>query len=495
MRKSNILRYILFIVQDIVVLDGEKAVVDMITNKEAPSLGIFEQLAKLQETIKNKKELNIFKGFMDAKNNEDVKNKSSEFMKTIGKTLNINIPMLGGAWELFGVKRPVDILGSKEKRNNNKFLNWILKIFWFKKWVQGLHESYIEEQVKWSDMGFVKDCFADYQKNQKTDIAENDSTRAICGIEDLIKDKKPEQVTAIKAKIPQDYTNLKSTIVKTLPNHINKLSINTVRMVDPSLIITKDKKEVVDIQKIQANPEEFVDNYLKTTIPAFVDSWDEFIDSKKVVTDAFTVALFGNLTGEKFFVEWVNLWIITAAQMWKIEAKPATNNTAEVDPNQASKITTELNTVKNCPLTADMIIKASKEHKVSIAYIMAIMKNDSSYGTAGKAIRTHNPGNVGNMDDGSSKDRWTREAWVNAVAQNLSRRITEYQNVYGSDKTPKLEELAKNQGPDGKWFLPKYNYKKDNPERVGGYMTAEKWPQRVEDYANNFTDQWLTLAA
>ena len=97
MRKSNILRYILFIVQDIVVLDGEKAVVDMITNKEAPSLGIFEQLAKLQETIKNKKELNIFKGFMDAKNNEDVKNKSSEFMKTIGKTLNINIPMLGGA--------------------------------------------------------------------------------------------------------------------------------------------------------------------------------------------------------------------------------------------------------------------------------------------------------------------------------------------------------------------------------------------------------------
>jgi hypothetical protein len=115
-------------------------------------------------------------------------------------------------------------------------------------------------------MAFAKDCFIDYQKNEKTDIPEKDSTRAICGLEDIVKEKKPEEITKIKAKIPQDYNNLKSTIIKTLPNHINKLSINTVRMIDPTLIITKDKQEVIDVQKIQSNPDEFVDAYLKTSI-------------------------------------------------------------------------------------------------------------------------------------------------------------------------------------------------------------------------------------
>ena len=366
------------------VLDGEKAVVDMITSKEAPSLGIFEQLAKLQETIKNKKELNIFKWFMDTKNNEDVKNKSSEFMKTIGKTLNINIPMLGSAGELFGVKRPVDILGSKEKRNNNKFLNGLLKMFGYKKWVQWLHESYIEEQVKWSDMAFAKDCFADYQKNTKTDIPEKDSTRAICGLEDIVKNDKPEEITKIKAKIPQDFNNLKTTIIKTLPNHINKLIINTVRMIDPTLIITKDKKEVIDIQKIQANPDEFVDTYLKTTIPAFVDSWDEFIDSKKVDSDAFAVALFGNLTGEKFFVEWVNLWIITAAQMWKIEAKPNTDtngNTAALEKKKLSELSFEeaktlATRVFGAWPATDLLISMSKNNPAMILRTIALWKHE-----------------------------------------------------------------------------------------------------------------------
>lgn len=365
------------------VLDGEKAVVDIITSKEKPGFGVFEQLAKLQETIKNKKELNIFKGFMDTKNNEDVKNKSSEFMKTIGKTLNINIPILGSAGELFGVKRPVDILWSKAKRNDNKFLNGLLKMFGYKKWVQWLHESYIEEQVKWSDMAFAKDCFIDYQKNEKTDIPEKDSTRAICGLEDIVKEKKPEEITKIKAKIPQDYNNLKSTIIKTLPNHINKLSINTVRMIDPTLIITKDKQEVIDVQKIQSNPDEFVDAYLKTSIWKFVDSWDEFIDSKKVDSDAFAVALFGNLTWEKFFVEWVNLWIITAAQMWKIETKPNTDtnvNTAlekkklnELNFEEAKTLATK---VFGAGPATDLLIAMSKNNSAMILRTIALWKHE-----------------------------------------------------------------------------------------------------------------------
>lgn len=67
-------------------------------------------------------------------------------------------------------------------------------------------------------------------------------------------------------------------------------------------------------------------------------------------------------------------------------------------------ITEEFTKVKS-PLTAQMLIKAATKYTVPVSYMMAIMKNDSSYGTAGLAVSTHNPGNVGNMDDGSKKDR------------------------------------------------------------------------------------------
>jgi hypothetical protein len=101
---------------------------------------------------------------------------------------------------------------------------------------------------------------------------------------------------------------------------------------------------------------------------------------------------------------------------------------------------------------------------------MAIMKNDSSYGTAGLAVTTHNPGNVWNMDDGSKKDRWTWEWGVDAVAKNLKTRIDAYQTKYGSDKQPNLEELA-----SGK--------KADTWEKFFGvYMTAVKWPDIVQNF-------------
>ena len=61
------------------------------------------------------------------------------FWMTIG-------PILLG--ELFETKRPVDILGKKEERKNNKFLNAVLKMFGYKNGIDSLHESYISEQLK-----------------------------------------------------------------------------------------------------------------------------------------------------------------------------------------------------------------------------------------------------------------------------------------------------------------------------------------------------------
>jgi hypothetical protein len=75
------------------------------------------------------------------------------------------------------------------------------------------------------------------------------------------------------------------------------------------------------------------------------------------------------------------------------EKKDVVSGSTEVLDMKEEEITEELTKVKS-PLTAKMVIDAATKHNVAISYIMAIMKNDSSYGTAGLAVTTHNPGNV-----------------------------------------------------------------------------------------------------
>jgi hypothetical protein len=69
---------------------------------------------------------------------------------------------------------------------------------------------------------------------------------------------------------------------------------------------------------------------------------------------------------------------------------------------------------------------------------------------------------------------------IDAVGKNLSWRIDEYKKVYW-DKLPTIKELAENKGTDWKWFLENQaNYKKDNTEKKGAYMTSEHWGETVE---------------
>jgi hypothetical protein len=53
--------------------------------------------------------------------------------------------------------------------------------------------------------------------------------------------------------------------------------------------------------------------------------------------------------------------------------------------------------------------------------LLALMQNDSMYGTTGEGARLHNPGNVGDYDDGTTRDWGTWQAGVDAVAAWLDR--------------------------------------------------------------------------
>ena len=77
---------------------------------------------------------------------------------------------------------------------------------------------------------------------------------------------------------------------------------------------------------------------------------------------------------------------------------------------------------KNSPVTGQAVISAAQKYGVDPKMILAIMIEDSSLGTAGKAVKTKNPGNVGNDDTGALRNYASWDDGVMAVAKNLSWR-------------------------------------------------------------------------
>ncbi len=78
------------------------------------------------------------------------------------------------------------------------------------------------------------------------------------------------------------------------------------------------------------------------------------------------------------------------------------------------------------PVTGQMIANASEQFGVSWETQMAIMQQDSSFGTAGAGARSFNPGNVGNTETATSTGQLVNfgdwQSGVNAVARNLAGR-------------------------------------------------------------------------
>ena len=73
------------------------------------------------------------------------------------------------------------------------------------------------------------------------------------------------------------------------------------------------------------------------------------------------------------------------------------------------------------PVNGGMVMSAALAYSVDVRLIIAMMEQDSSLGTAGLAVRTLNPGNVGNDDDGNIRTYGSWQEGVTAVAEWLSR--------------------------------------------------------------------------
>ena len=89
------------------------------------------------------------------------------------------------------------------------------------------------------------------------------------------------------------------------------------------------------------------------------------------------------------------------------------------------------------PLTAENYIKVSNETGVPIELLLVQGIQESNFGTAGRAVRTRNVGNVGNTDDGSARNMNSWEDGLRAQA-NLLRK------EYGATSMSAVRNLISN---------------------------------------------------
>lgn len=87
---------------------------------------------------------------------------------------------------------------------------------------------------------------------------------------------------------------------------------------------------------------------------------------------------------------------------------------------------------KKSPVTGEMVFKSATEYELSPRLLLALMRKDSNFGTNGKAVRTHNPGNVFTF--------WKHETDM-GTWQNGVDAIAWWLDHHRFDKTPRSTSL------------------------------------------------------
>lgn len=425
--------------------------------------------------------------------------KLPDLISKVNTVLNVNLFGLWSVSSLLGVK----IFDISKYKDPNNILNIVLKKYGGIEW---LHRSYIQNTLtdfltdQPEKIDTISSLYETYKNNKQQNICSNilqdpDSLNIVCGL--WMTSQTP---TTITDKIPSiKFSYLSTTIydwIEDKKQYLDPVVLAELWYNAPTKQWSNET-QIID----EASPDRKPDRITKTMIEKYIiKKTTDFVKTEWYISyiptaDHFTFALMGWLfVAGNVFPEAVLLGIQTPEDFswWKHDRLPENYGifSGKIEDMTQQAITDELLKFKS-PITEKMVMDSAKKYAVPMSYIMAMMKNDSGYGTQWLAVTTHNPGNVGNMDDGSMKDWWTREAWVDAVAENLQWRTNEYQKVYGKETFPSLKELASNVGSDGKWFLSSQgNYLQDNSwTRAGAYMTADWWPNAVQNYQNDLSNE------
>lgn len=113
------------------------------------------------------------------------------------------------------------------------------------------------------------------------------------------------------------------------------------------------------------------------------------------------------------------------------------------DMDLPSKIDEYINTEAiGSPVTGAMIYNSAQKYNVDVRLMMAIMELDSRFGTAGIAVNTLNPGNVGNNDEGETRTYPSWDEGVEAVAKWLDNHRVEMPMLIEEEIVPDKKETV-----------------------------------------------------
>lgn len=459
-----------------------------------------DKILKINASTKKAQELLKKRG----ERKKDISWLYSSLQDTVGWIMEPLEWVLGAFWMWGGSKYLIDMLG-ESNWFVRKVVDFFLGLIGFPGWLEGVHKDYITKNInKWIEINpkkkeFITWALEHYQTNKvdRWEIQENTfdkiTTLKVQKEADdklTVEEKKVEwwKVTPkFTDKIQENYGLLKQSIINSITKNSSALNPEAIKWLNGVSIKNKTVKII--------NKSNFADAYLQKMIPKLAEN-NKFMNAISSPDD-FAFALFGNLTLDHFFIEGVKLGIVNKKDYWgkeeekkteewkkpnKKEIKQLDNNFSEAKQKQV--IASEL---EKAPFTTDEVRDSCKEYWVPPLYVMAFMKNDSSYWTAWKGARTYNPWNVGNTDNWSTKNFWDWRKWIDAVSKNMQWRIGEYRKVYWYLSVPTVKELADNIWPDGKGFLSSQdNYKQENTERKWAYMTAKNWWDAVLKIYNQY---------
>jgi len=186
------------------------------------------------------------------------------------------------------------------------------------------------------DNTFVKSAYAYFEKNVSTNsvTTNEDPASTWKKFESKFVKLKPEQKTFVQGKLPPQYDLMKESLVNSLDSKV-VLSPAIVGQFEQTAITTTevDGKKVssVDMSKI-GDKNAFIEKYLQYVIPSMLPPKSDFLLSEKVDASTVSLAVFGTLVGDSYFMEALGIGVISVNDYKSpVEQTPTTTSTNSVE--------------------------------------------------------------------------------------------------------------------------------------------------------------------
>ena len=479
-----------------------------------------EELAQKLEEWKNRIKENLWSIKM-VESPETVKNilwvldKADVFMNTTKKLWDELIDKVDSFWNMAQAIDNsfwFDARSYLKKLEKKPFIwgiiTFVLSLLGFSWWIGGIEKAWkkkkIDRELNTTKREFIKEVYENYMENKKINdsTAKNVLNKYWISVDSKYQDKFAIDIDLIKQEIDKKIGEDWNIINPATLWAINTKEFKWKHYVEE---IKDWDKKTFKLKKTSLSESErynFMEWYIRTVL-------NQYKKKKKVEnlkdSDTLAFSLIAWVTIKKDdVIDWIESEVFLPSQFYEkpSEVEPTVSEEKAENLNYGENLSEEKKAVikweldsVNSPLTADNIIQSSKTYNMPVEYIMAIVKNDSSYWTAWKWARTKNPWNVWNTDDWSERTFDTWQEWLDAATKVIKDRVVEYQKVYSNNQYPWIKYLVENRWPDGKWFLSNQkNYKQpndylENQAPYWAYMTAKAWPESVSNIAKTLRDE------